>query len=183
MNYYLDIKILPDAEISGAVLMSAICSKLHKALFDFEFSTVGISFPKVKVTLCDLLRLHGDEQSLRMFSTANWLGGMSGYCRLSGILGVPINTKHRTVSRKQSNMSESKLKRLLKRGSITEMEVKAYRAKMFASGLDNPYVELVSASNGNRHRRYIEFGELQDTPVEGVFDFFGLSKTATVPWF
>ncbi|EKD42112.1 MAG: CRISPR-associated Csy4 family protein, partial [uncultured bacterium] len=38
-------------------------------------------------------------------------------------------------------------------------------------------------SNGQRHRRYIVLGELQDQPVEGEFDQFGLSKTSTVPWF
>jgi len=41
---------------------------------------------------------------------------------------------------------------------------------MFSRGLDNPYVELVSGSNGQRHRRYIEFGELLDNPVAGEFD-------------
>ncbi len=80
-------------------------------------------------------------------------------------------------------MSQSKLNRLLQRGSITEDDVKNYKAKMFSRGLDNPYVELVSGSNGQRHRRYIEFGELLDNPVAGEFDQFGVSKTATVHWF
>ena len=80
-------------------------------------------------------------------------------------------------------MSPAKLKRLFKRGSITDDEVKQYKVKMFAKGLDNPYLEIVSGSNGQRHRRYIEFGPLLDNPVEGAFDQFGLSKTATIPWF
>ena len=81
-------------------------------------------------------------------------------------------------------MSQSKLNRLIKRGSISESEVKAYKAKMFAKGLDNPYVELESDSNGNKHRRYFQFGALVDTSIAGVFDGFGLSKEkATVPWF
>ncbi|PYD07066.1 type I-F CRISPR-associated endoribonuclease Cas6/Csy4, partial [Pseudomonas syringae pv. pisi] len=48
---------------------------------------------------------------------------------------------------------------------------------------DNPYIELVSVSNGQRHRRYIEFGELFNEPITGLFDQFGLSNSATVPWF
>jgi len=80
-------------------------------------------------------------------------------------------------------MTESKLRRLIKRGSISEEEVKQYRIKMFQGGLENPYVELKSMSNGQMHRRFIEFGELQDKSVEGRFDFFGLSKEATIPWF
>jgi len=54
---------------------------------------------------------------------------------------------------------------------------------MFTQGLDNPYLELESGSNGHKHRRYIQFGELLDAPVKGEFDQFGLSKVATVPWF
>jgi CRISPR-associated endonuclease Csy4 len=54
---------------------------------------------------------------------------------------------------------------------------------MFQKGLDNPYLELESGSNGHLHRRYIVFGELMDKPMSGEFDQFGLSKTATIPWF
>ena len=54
---------------------------------------------------------------------------------------------------------------------------------MFASGLDDPYLELESFSNGHKHRRYICFGEFLNKPLSGEFDTFGLSKTATVPWF
>ena len=80
-------------------------------------------------------------------------------------------------------MSSAKLRRLVSRGSITETELNNYQAKMLTKALDGSYVQLVSRSNGHRHRRYIEFGPLLDTPVDGVFDQFGLSKTATVPWF
>jgi len=54
---------------------------------------------------------------------------------------------------------------------------------MMQGGLENPYVELVSMSNSQLHRRFIEFGELQDVEVKGEFDLFGLSKTSTIPWF
>jgi len=54
---------------------------------------------------------------------------------------------------------------------------------MFQQGLDNPYLELDRSSNGHKHRRYIQFGELKTQIIEGAFDQFGLSKTATIPWF
>ncbi|VAX06000.1 CRISPR-associated protein, Csy4 family [hydrothermal vent metagenome] len=57
------------------------------------------------------------------------------------------------------------------------------RIYFFQNGIDNPYLELESSSNGRLHRRYIEFGEIQKNRVFGEFDQFGLSKTATVPWF
>jgi CRISPR-associated endonuclease Csy4 len=80
-------------------------------------------------------------------------------------------------------MTEAKLRRSLKRGSISSEEAKQYKAKMYSQSLDNPYLELESSSNGNKHRRYLEFGELSNEETTGEFDQFGLSKTATIPWF
>lgn len=183
MDTYIDITLKPDQEIPLNWLTNGIYTKLHKTLCDLGSTSVGVSFPKYKVTLGNVLRLHGSQANLAALQQQNWLGGMSGYCNVSEVLAVPDSVQYRTVSRKQTNMTQAKLNRLIKRGSITEDEVKRYKAKMFSKGLDNPYLELQSGSNGHRHRRYIEFGELVDAPVAGQFDQFGLSKTATVPWF
>jgi len=183
MNHYFEITMQPDPEIPVTVLMNAVYTKLHKALCDLGVPHIGINFPKYKVTLGNVLRLHGSQNDLAALQQKNWLGGMSGYCVVSGILVVPSSVQHRNVSRKQPNMTQAKLNRLIKRGSITKDEIKQYKAKMFTKGLDNPYLELQSGSNGQKHRRYIEFGPLLDNPIAGDFDQFGLSKTATVPWF
>ena len=183
MTHYFDIRLLPDTEIPSTVLMNAIYTKLHKVLFDLTSSNIGVSFPKYKKTLGNGLRIHGEKSVLNDLQGLDWIGGMKGYCQIGDIVPVPTNAKHRTVSRIQTTMSQSKLNRLLKRGSITEDEAKNYKTKLFTKGLDNPYLELTSGSNGQRHRRYIEFGPLLDNPIEGSFDQFGLSKTATIPWF
>lgn len=183
MDKYIEITFHPSPEMPLNWLLNAIYTKFHKALFDLNSTDIGVSFPRYNVLLGNSIRIHGNQQNLITFMKLNWLGGMNGYCNVSEILTVPDGVKYRTICRKQATMSQSKLNRLLKRSSITEEEVKNYKAKMFTKGLDNPYVELVSGSNGNKHRRYIEFGELFDEPVAGQFDQFGLSKTATVPWF
>lgn len=183
MDNYVEITLRPDAEMPLNWLMNAVYTKLHKALHDLGSTSIGVSFPQYKITLGNTLGIHGTQSDLETLQQQKWLGGMSGYCKVSEISPVPPNVKHRTVSRKQTTMSQSKLRRLIKRGSITEDEAKQYRAKMFSKGLDNPYLELQSNSNGHRHRRYLEFGELLDHPVAGEFDHFGLSKTATVPCF
>lgn len=183
MNCYIDVLIKPDAEMRLNVLLNTIYTKLHQALCDLHSTDIGVSFPKSEVTLGNVLRIHGDESTLKNLQGLNWIGGMSGYCQVSDVKPVPANVQYRTVSRRQTTMSNAKLKRLQKRGSITEEDVKAYKARMFTRGLDNPYIELVSGSNGHRHRRYIEFGEFLDKPVPGQFDQFGLSGTATIPWF
>lgn len=183
MNYYVNITILPDPEFTAPILMNSLYSKFHKALCDLNSKSIGISFPGYDKTLGDVFRIHGSESELNDLQGLNWIGGMSGYCDISNVSIIPELTKHRTVSRKQSTMSNSKLNRLIKRGSIKESEIEEYKNKMLSKDLKLPFANLVSGSNGQRHRRYIQLGELVDSPVNGVFDEFGLSKTATVPWF
>lgn len=183
MDYFVDITTKPDAEMRENILLNKVYTKLHKALSTLQSGNLGVSFPCYKVKLGGVVRIHGSQGSLRDLQNMAWLGGLVGYCDVSDITPVPAQKKFRTLSRKQSNMTESKLRRLIKRDSISPEEVKKYKAKMFAQGLDNPYLELESGSNGHKHRRYIQFGELLDDQVKGEFDQFGLSKTATVPWF
>ncbi len=183
MNHYVDIVVKPDAEMRENVLLNKVYTKLHKILCEQKSTDVGVSFPRYKILIGNLIRIHGDEARLVELTAASWLGGLSGYCDAGLVQSIPDNIAYRTVSRKQSNMTEAKLRRLIKRGSISPEAVKGYKAKMFQKGIDNPYLELESASNGHKHRRYIQFGKLSPKPVGGQFDHFGLSKTATVPWF
>jgi len=183
MDYYIDIKIKPDAEMRENLLLNKVYSKLHKALFTLNSSKIGVSFPRYHVMLGDVIRIHGTKEKIIELQAINWLGALSAYCELSDILAIPNQVSYRTISRKQSNMTEAKLRRLIKRGSVSEDNTKKYKAKMYSLGLDNPYLELESNSNGHKHRRYLQFGEIINTPVVDVFDTFGLSKTATIPWF
>jgi len=183
MDHYIDIHIQPDAEMRENVLLNLVFTKFHKVLCDLSATDIGISFPEYRVKLGKLLRLHGIDTRLKTLQEKQWLGGLVGYCQISDIQPVPKNTQYRTISRVQTTMSPAKYRRLLARGSITEEQKKQYKAKMFQKGLDNSYLELTSESNGQKYRRYIAFSDIVSTPQTGRFDQFGLSKTATVPWF
>lgn len=183
MQHYIDVRIKPDAELRENVLLNKVYTKLHKALCDLKSTDIGVSFPEYKIKLGCVIRIHAMEMRLEALQQGDWLGGLIGYCAISAIQSIPGQVRYRTVSRIQSTMSPAKLKRLIKRGSIQESEIKQYKAKLFQNGLDNPFLELESTSNGHLHRRYIAFSELMDKPMQGEFDQFGLSKTATVPWF
>ena len=182
MDHYIDITLKPDAEMRENVLLNMVYAKLHKALFDLTCTTIGVSFPDYQIMLGRRIRLHGALTELESLQSLNWLAALSGYCGVSVAQKIPQQVQHRVISRKQSNMTQAKLNRLVKRGTIAPEQVREYKAKMFTKGLDNPYVEIKSTSNGEQHRRYFEFGELQSEPVDGSFDYFGLSKQATVPW-
>ncbi len=46
-----------------------------------------------------------------------------------------------------------------------------------------PFLHLKSLSTGQCFRLFIRHSELQTMPVSGLFSSYGLSDTATVPWF
>jgi len=183
MNHYIELQIKPDAEMRENLLLNKVYTKLHKALWTMKSTDIGVSFPKLNSRLGDCIRIHGSEAQLNSLQELKWLGALTGYCLVSAIQQIPgNNVTYRVISRKQANMTQAKLRRLIKRGSILGEEVKTYKAKMFRQGLDAPFLELQSSSNGQKHRRYLDFGDIVDTPSDGLFDSFGLSKNATIPW-
>lgn len=183
MNYYLEITLLPDAEIPLNFLWEKLYAKLHKALCDLNSDDIGVSFPEYKITLGKTLRIHGTENRLNELQALNWLGGLIGYCKLSAIQKIPENRQYRTISRIQSTMTSAKQQRLIKRGTLADGEIKRYKVKMFEKSLDNPFIELQSTSNKQQYRLYFAFGALSETSTEGKFNQFGLSQNATVPIF
>ena len=183
MTHYIDIRLMPKTEIRENVLLNQVYTLFHKRLYDLKATEIAVSFPEYSLKLGRLFRVHGTEEVLGMLMGKEWLGEYARHCKVSEIMVVSDAVKYRTISRVQQNMTEAKLRRLIKRGTIKDEDVKKYRIKMFQGGLENPYVELRSMSNGQMHRRFIEFGTLTETPVTGEFDLFGLSKTATLPWF
>ncbi|MGD9718650.1 MAG: type I-F CRISPR-associated endoribonuclease Cas6/Csy4 [Sulfurimonadaceae bacterium] len=183
MDYFIEMKLQKNSVLRPNVLLNNVYTQVHRRLYDMQCTTIGVSFPDYRIILGQRVRLHGSLDELKRFLSIDWLGDLKKYCTIGDIEKVPPNVQHRTISRVQSTMSQSKLRRLIERGTINEEDVKKYKIEMLKKGLDNPYVELVSGSNGKLHRRYLQIGEPQNESVSGEFDSFGLSKQATVPWF
>lgn len=183
MNYYIDVLLKPDSEMRVNVLMNKTVTKLHKALYSIQSDSIGISFPEYKILLGNKLRIHGNHIMLSKLEENDWLGRLNGYCQKTPIQEIPKNISYRIISRKQCNMSNSKLKRLIKRKGLNSTEIKNYKIKMLSQGIDNPYLELESTTSHQLYRRFISFSPIQENETSGKFDSFGLSKTATIPWF
>lgn len=183
MNYYIDVTLKPDSEMRINLLLNKVFTKFHRLLSSMKATHIGVSFPKYTVTLGNVMRIHGTKENLTEMQGRDWVGDLQSYCHMTSVLTVPTQIRYRTISRKQANMSNSKLNRLLARGAIAPDQAQAYKAKMFKHGLSNPYLELESASNGHKHRRYLVFGDIIDNPTMGSFDQFGLSRQGTIPWF
>jgi len=183
MDAYIELNLKPDAEMHEAELSSKIFTKFHKALVKLNTNQIGISFPQAHIKLGKVFRIHASTSILNDLQGLDWLGALSGYCHISDTLTVPEHAQFRVISDKKSNLSNAKLRRLIARGSIDKEGEKRYKIKMLSQGFDNPYLDIFSSSTGQVHRKFFEFSDIKDKPVEGVFDSYGLSKAATIPWF
>lgn len=183
MDSYIDITVLPDPEFSSTTLINAVFAKLHRVLMKVAQGRIGVSFPSYKNTLGKILRIHGCQMDLGVLLAEPWLKGLGDYTQVSEIQPVPAGCAYRTVYREHTKSAHNKLKRSLSKGWITEEEA-AVRFKTEQSKTsDLPFANVKSLSTGEQIRIFIGLGDLQGQPTKGEFSSYGLSKTATVPWF
>lgn len=187
MDHYIDITVLPDPEFPATTLMNALFAKLHRGLVDHGGRDIGVSFPEVvqsKRTLGPRLRLHSNHASLDRLMRISWMQGMRDHVTMTMIQPVPPDVQYRVVRRVQAKSSPERLRRrLISRKSINAEDAQAVIPDSAAKMLDLPYVEVVSHTTGQRFRLFIEHLELKPTGMVGTFGTYGLSTSATVPWF
>ena len=187
MQNYMDIRLRPDPEFSAALLMSALFSKLHRGLVEAKQNRIGISFPEhddSKPSLGDCLRLHGTLSDIEQLMALNWLSGMQDHIQLTSINRVPEGTSFRIVQRVQVKSSAERLRRRsIKHLKITEIQARERIPDTREQRVKLPFVSIQSLSTGQRFRLFIKHGKVLETPAVGHFSFYGLSQTATVPWF
>lgn len=187
MTHYLDIRMRPVPDMSPVHVMEAVFSKIHNALAMLQCTRVGVSFPEVnpsRPALGACLRLHGSADELHALLTRSRLSTMDDYLEIGGILPAPETKAYRVVSRVQAKSNPERLRRrLARRHGLSAEEAAARIPDDAARMLRLPFIRVTSASNGNAYRLFIDHGPLRATPSEGEFSAYGLSATATVPWF
>lgn len=185
MDHYLDIRLRPDPDFASIDLLGALVSKLHRALARHADGKVGISFPASKARyLGEHVRLHGSVDALQTLMRSDWLKGMHDHVLVGEPTAVPGNAQHRVVKRVQAKSSPERLRRRhVKRHGVSTEEALERVPDSAAEILQLPYVLLRSGSNRQRFPLFIEHGPLLGEAVPGSFGSYGLSDTATVPWF
>lgn len=187
MDSYLELQLLPDPEFPATTLMNALFAKLHRGLVSNGEGRIGISFPDVGPKALSLglrVRLHGLAADLEKLMSLNWLQGMRDHLLLGPISAVPANAGYRAVRRVQAKSSpERERRRLITRKGISPEAAILAIPDSAAQSLKLPYVMLASQSTQQQFRLFIEHLPLRDQPVSGLFNAYGLSASATVPWF
>ncbi|MFA9441617.1 type I-F CRISPR-associated endoribonuclease Cas6/Csy4 [Uliginosibacterium sp. sgz301328] len=187
MDHYIDIRVRPDPEIATAHILNALADRLHLALVGLEARDIGISFPRFRSdrpSLGDTLRLHGTSAALSALMVKGWAVMLADYVEVGAATPVPIGAKHRVVVRRQATSNADRVRRRqMKRQGWSEEEARARIPDSIEKRLDLPYLELRSRSTGQPYRLFIEHRPCQNEAVRGNFNAFGLSASATVPWF
>ncbi|OCQ52114.1 CRISPR-associated endonuclease Cas6/Csy4 [Photorhabdus australis subsp. thailandensis] len=184
MDYYFEIRVLPDPELSQQDLMEALFAKLHRALGQVGHGRIGVSFPCARKTLGDKLRIHGANEALNDLRALPWLKGLRDYTETMDIQPVPQDTRYRRVSRVQVKSSAERLRRrAIKKGWLTEEQALQRIPTIKEQRSDLPFLSLKSLSSGQSFLLFVKQGLIEDKPTSGVFSSYGLSSSATIPWF
>ncbi|MDW6005268.1 type I-F CRISPR-associated endoribonuclease Cas6/Csy4 [Vibrio mangrovi] len=184
MDYYLDIQVEPDPEMSAPVLINHLFAKFHRVMMQICPNQIGVSFPHYGKTLGSVLRLHGTQTELETLMAENWLKGLRDYTCVSPIQAVPDCIHgYCTFSRIQQKSPHNMRKRSIAKGWLTPEEALTKIPDSQQKCLALPYLQLQSLSNKQVMRIFVQRGELNQKPVSGSFSSYGLSRSTTVPWF
>ena len=191
MKHYCDITLLPDAEANLGFLWQKVYQQIHLALVENKIgenhSLVAISFPEYgskAFPLGSKLRLLAEEAALlEGLNLSKWLNRLTDYCHYTSIKPVPAVREYAVFRRKQFNCNVERLaRRRATRKNESYEQALAHFEGFENEQSDLPYINSQSLSKHERFRLFIQQDKHQDN-VSGTFDCFGLSKTATVPWF
>lgn len=186
-SHYVDIKVVPDPETTAPQLMGGLYGRLHLALVEKKPNRIGVSFPGYSSNpkgVGAVMRLHGSQACLVALMQQDWLKGMRDHVRLTEVLPVPPDVSHRTVSRKQFKTNADRLRRRrMRRKGETAEEVQVAIPRTVERKPNLPYVHIKSRSTKQSFCLFIALGLKEKVAVDGVFNSYGLSDEATIPWF
>jgi CRISPR-associated endonuclease Csy4 len=188
MDSYIEITVKPDPEFTTSTLMNVVFEKLHYAFVKVANKEIGIGFPMVaqeQKTLGNMLRLHGTQHDLENLQSMNWLQGMRDYTDCSQILDTPKNTQFCQVRRVQVKSNADRLRRRYVNrhpgASIDSIDKLFDKSKEEKTKL--PFLSIKSSSSQQKFRLFLQHLSAQEKKIKGEFNTYGLSNTATVPWF
>jgi CRISPR-associated endonuclease Csy4 len=196
MKHYVEITLLPTDDIGHYFLWSKIYQQLHLALVELtegQGGSVGFSFPEYSAKQPRLgrkLRVFAvAESQLVQFNAQKWLERLSDYCHISSVRAVPEQTQYAVFARKQCvNNPERLARRRAKRKSETFEQALVHFAGFDGEFSSLPFVALESLSTApsveaNHRFKLFIAQQLVSKPQEGSFNCYGLSQSATIPWF
>ncbi len=193
MKCYLNITLLPNADIALYFLWEKLYQQLHLAFVENQNAdgkvSVGVAFPDYNIEnnqLGNQLRLFSPSREvLEELKINEWLSRMIDYVQISNIHDVPEKVEnYACFKRIQPKSNNARLaRRKAKRQGISYKEALAYFQSKEEQTSQLPFIHIKSHSSGKRYRLIIAQTETTNTLKAGSFSTYGLSSTNTVPLF
>lgn len=198
MKYYLDITLLPSADITLYFLWEKVYQHVHLALVDEQNkqkttqSAIGVGFPEYhqeRYFLGSKLRLFSiSAEALEQLNIKQWLVRLEDYVHITSIRDVPSKIdSYAYFKRLQPKSNNQRLiRRRVKRQAVAVEEATAYFEKRKEVYTRAPFIRIKSHSSAKRYRLFILRVDAENfNPLEArmVFSSYGLSTTSAVPIF
>ena len=192
MKVYLEITLLPNADICNHFLWEKVFQQVHLGLVEMQDANskvpIGLSLPEYdleKRQLGSKLRLFAvNESILGEYDTPKWLNRLTDYVHLTGIRDVPARLSNLArYKRQQPKSSNERLaRRLAKRQGLSVQEALVRLENRKEQRVDIPFINMNSQSSKRRFRLFILKEQVSHSSNEG-FSCYGLSNVSTVPEF
>ncbi len=193
MNFYVEITLLPGADIGLYQLWSKVFTQLHLRMVNTKESTgtvpIGIDWPeyvKDEQSLGTKIRLFSmTQEALNNLNVHSALSSFSDYVKISSIRNVPqkISTYvwYKRIQKKQN--PERIARRKARRKNISfSVALKQVLLKN-PPQISCPYIQLKSLSSKRKYSLFLE-KHFSDSPTESFkFNSFGISRISRVPSF
>ncbi|MDQ9888673.1 type I-F CRISPR-associated endoribonuclease Cas6/Csy4 [Acinetobacter pittii] len=203
MNWYQEITLIDQDEISSYFIWSKVYTQLHIAFAEHsdeqEKSHFGVSFPKYHINqqkgfghLGSKIRIFANsETELQQLDLEKWLERLTDYIHTIKPREVPQGKiiGHANYYRVNPKMNlEERIVHQAQRRNISLDEAKKHFKQYVEQPVVEPYVSLKSLSakreeNVDRPYRLYIGKSVADEAKDGKFGTYGLSRTATVPEF
>ncbi|OAV11083.1 CRISPR-associated protein, Csy4 family [Moraxella catarrhalis] len=196
MNYYLELTIIGNPELTPYQIWSKLYTQLHLAFVeqkDAQDKTVyGVSFPQYR-TLADKkiaylgykLRVFAPtEQALSALNLDKWLERLVDYIHISSIRSVPNDIKgYANYYRATPKMIlDERITHQAKRHGVPYHKAAECFENYKEQSLVYPHIQLTSQTNHQSYPLYIG-KQTAEVLTDGRFGTYGLSRTSSVPEF
>lgn len=196
MNYYLELTIIGNPELTPYQIWSKLYTQLHLAFVeqkDAQDKTVyGVSFPQYR-TLADKkiaylgykLRVFAPtEQALSALNLDKWLERLADYIHISSIRSVPDDIKgYANYYRATPKMIlDERITHQAKRHGVPYHKAAERFEGYKEQSLVYPHIQLTSQTNHQSYPLYIG-KQTAEVLTDGRFGTYGLSRTSSVPEF
>jgi CRISPR-associated endonuclease Csy4 len=187
LTHYIDIHLRPDPDFAASQLLAALYAKVHRALVRLGSDDLAICFPgysEKPLGLGHTVRVLGDSTRLAQLMALNWLSGMTDHIRVDSVAQVPADAAYRRLSRVQAKSNPDRLRRrLMKRHNLSSAQAQERIPDSATEKLRLPFLSLHSGSSGQKFFLFLRLQEPVASANSGTFNAYGLSTTATIPWF